>query len=305
MPIDFIPAAPWLFKLPPQYVEEDDFGVTPDNAHFKLMGSIQGISPNIGITKEVIRTVGRRDPSTQTKMMSVFTGAFKYRPFDMDFAKYGVNLPNDSVPAGTNAASVSVLWSQLINGVENFFCLKGVKTDKISLEVSKDGGIQIGQDVKWYDTKAYQTSLAAAGVATPVTINSTPNTAPWSSLTGGRNPFTIEGVVWDVDRLKIDVNQNLFAISPNGSDSVEYLGAGNREISVDFDTWNKNHVLFDYLMNLDLIDMEYVLKYDATTPVTLAFTDVGFDSRTSNFDASAKDAQRESITATANSVVLA
>jgi hypothetical protein len=304
MPISFIPTAPWLFKKPPQYVEETSFGVTPAAPVFKLMGSITGISPNIGITKEVVRSVGRRDPTTQTKMMEMFSGSFKYRPFDTDFAKYGINLPDEASPAGTNAASVTILWSQLINNVEKYFILQGVKTDKISMEISKDGGVVIGQDLRWYKTLAYQANATAAGITTPTYISTIPNTQPWSSLTGGANPFTIEGTVWPTDRLKIDVNQNLYAISPNGSSSVEFLGAGIREISMDFDTWNYNAVLYDYLQNLDLVDAEYVVKYDATTPNTLTMTDVGFDSRSWNFEGTAKDAQREGMTATVNSATL-
>lgn len=74
---------------------------------------------------------------------------------------------------------------------------------------------------------------------------------------------------------------------------------------MDFDTWNYNSVLFDYLMNLDLVDAVYTVRYDATTPTTLTFTDIGFDSRSWNFEGTAKDAQREGITGTPNSVVLA
>jgi hypothetical protein len=305
MPINFQPTAPWLFQKPPQYVEETSFGVTPASPVFKLMGSITGISPNIGITKEVVRSVGRRDPTTQTKMMEMFSGAFKYRPFDSTFMKYGVNLPNESAPTGTNAASVTILWSQLINGTEKYFILQGCKTDKISIEISKDGGVVVGQDLRWYKTLSFQSSVAAAGITTPTYITSIPSTQPWSSLTGGANPFTIEGTVLPVDRLKLDVNQNLFALSPNGSASVEYLGAGIREISTDFDTWVKDSVLYDYLMALTLVDAQYIVKYDATTPTTLTYTDIGFDSRTSNFEGTAKDAQREGITGTPISVVLA
>ena len=305
MPISFTPTAPWLFKKPPQYVEETSFGVTPASPVFKLMGSITGISPSIGITKEVVRSVGRRDPTTQTKMMEMFSGSFKYRPFDSDFMKYGINLPNDASPAGTNAASVTILWSQLINNVEKYFILQGCKTDKISVEISKDGGVVVGQDLRWYKTLAFQTDATGAGIITPTYITSIPSTQPWSSLTGGADPFTIEGTVWPVDRLKVDVNQNLFSISPNGSQSVEYLGAGIREISVDFDTWNYDRTLYDYLLNLQLVDMTYTVRYDATTPTTLTFTDVGFDSRAWNFEGTAKDAQREGITGTPDSVTLA
>lgn len=304
MPISFVPTASWDILKPPQYVEETSFGVTPASPTFKIIGSLTGISPSIGITKDVVRSVGRRDPNTQVKMMEVFSGAIKYRPFDSDFMKYGVNLPNDDTPAGTNSASVTIMWSQKINGVEKYFAFQGVKTDKISIEVSKDGGVQVGQDLKWYKTYAYQTDLTALGITTPTFVTTTPSTQPWSSLTGGTNPFTIESSPILVDRFKIDVNQNLYSISPNGSSSVEYLGAGMREISIDFDTYHYNNTLFDYLMNLQLVSAAYTLKADNTTPSVLTMSNVGFDSRSIDFDGSSKDEQREGIQATVNSATL-
>jgi hypothetical protein len=304
MPIPFTPTASWLFKKPPQFVEEATFGVTPASPTFQIMGSITDISPNIGITKEVVRSVGRRDANTQTKMMEVFTGAFKYRPFDTTFMKYGVNLPNDDTPAGTNAASVSIIWSQLINGTEKYFALQGCKTDKISIEVSKDGGVVVGQDLKWYKTSAFLADLTTLGVTTPTFVANTPSTQPWSSLTGGTDPFTIESTVWPVDRFKLDVNQNLFMISPNGSLSAEFIGAGNRDISVDFDTWLYNRTLYDDLMNLTLVDAVYTLNAGITPHSTITLTDIGFDSRSMSFSGNSKEPQREGIQGTPLSVAL-
>lgn len=305
MPISFTPTAAWSVLKPPQYVEETSFGVTPSSPVFKIVGSLTGLSPAIGITKDVVRSVGRRDPNTQVKMMEgPFSGAIKYRPFDSSFMKYGVNLPDDSSPAGTNAASVTLMWSQLINGTEKYFAFQGVKTDKISIEVSKDGGVQVGQDLKWYKTYAYLSDLTTLGITTPTYVSTTPSTQPWSSLTGGTNPFTIESAPILVDRFKIDVNQNLYMISPNGSSSVDYWGAGIREISIDFDTYHYNNTLYDYLMNLQLVSAQYTLNNDVTTPSVLTLTNVGFDSRNIDFDGSSKTEQREGIQATPNSVTL-
>ncbi len=304
MTITFIPYTPVDFVKPPQFVEETSFGVPPAAPSFQIIGSLQAMSPSIGIQKEVVRSIGERDPVTQAKMMEVFSGSIRYRPFDTDFMKYGVNLPNG---AGTNEESVTIAFSIKVNGTEKFFAFSGVKTDRISIEIAKDAGVTISQDLRWATSTMYATDLTAIGITTPTWITTTPSTQPWSSLTGGADPFEIESTGWPVDRFKCDVAQNLAAISPNGSDSLEYLAPTIRETTFDFDTWDYSSALSDYLMNLTLVDAEYTVYYDTVTPAnseTLSFTNAGFDSRTWDFDAASRDFQRQSITATAGTVTL-
>lgn len=304
MVISFIPTGPWKIKKPPQYVVETAFGTTPASPTFALMGDVTGISPNFGIQKEVVRVIGQRDPVTQTKLMEVFAGAFRYRPYDSTMMKYGVNLANEGTPAGTNAESMTIVWSMDVNGTEKYFGLQGVKTDKISVEISKDGGVVVGQDYRWYKSFLYQADLTAMGITTPTYIDSIPSTAPWTSLTGGEDPFSISATVWPTDRIKFDVNQSLGAVSPNGSSSVEYLGATIRECSLDFDVWSKDGTLHDNLMDLDELDGTYNIDGQVTTPSTMTITNMGFDSRTFNLEGNSKDFQRESIAATPNSLTL-
>ncbi|MDN5846515.1 MAG: hypothetical protein L0H53_09610 [Candidatus Nitrosocosmicus sp.] len=304
MAINFLPTGSWRFIKPPQFIEESSFGVPPEAPTFSLLGNLTGISPNIGIQKEVIRNIGQRDPTTQTKLMEMFSGAFRYRPFDKSMMGYGINLANEASPAGTNAASVTVAWSLEINGTEKYFAFTGMKTNNISVEVSKDGGVTIGQDFRWKDSWMFKDDLTEAGINTPTWITSFPNTAPWTSLAGGVDPFTIEAVVWPTDRIKFDVNQNLDAISPNGSQSLEYLGATIRETSVDFDLWLKGSEMHDYLMSLQLIDASYTLFADPTTPVTISITDMGLDSQSMNFEGNANTFQRLGVAGTPNSITL-
>lgn len=302
--INFIPTGAWKFIKPPQFVAETSFGVPPSSPTFGLLGNVTGISPNIGIQKEVIRVIGNRDPVTQTKMMEVFAGAFRYRPYSKSTMAYGINLANESSPAGTNAESITVAFSLEINGSEKYFAFVGMKTDKISVEVSKDAGVVVGQDFRWKQSVMFASDLTSIGITTPTYITSFPNDAPWTSLAGGADPFEIESVVWPTDRIKFDVNQNLDAISPNGSNSLEYLGATIREASIDFDLWLKGSEMHDYLMALSLIDGEYTLKADPTTPVKIAFTDMGLDSQSMNFEGNAKTFQRLGIAGTPGTVTL-
>lgn len=306
MVINWQPTGAWKIKKPPQFIVETSYGVTPASGTWKLLGDITGISPNFGIQKEVIRVVGKRTPVTQTKLMEVFAGAFRYRPYNPDMMKYGINVADESAPTGNNAQSISIMWSMYLNGVEKYFGLQGVKTDKISTEVSKDGGVVCGQDYRWMASYLYQTDLSDMGITTPdyLDVSDIPNTAPWTSLAGGSDPFSIEAVVIPTDRIKIDVNQNLDAVSPNGSDSIEYLGSSIWEASLDFDIWAKDSTFHDYLMNLTLVDGTYQLFADATTPSALTITDLGFDSRTFNLEGNSKNFQRESVAGTPDLLAL-
>lgn len=306
MAINFQPTGAWKIVKPPQFVVENSYGVTPASPSFSLLGDVTGISPNFGIQKEVVRVIGKRTPVTQTKLMNVFAGAFRYRPYNSTMMKYGINVANESSPSGNNAESMSIVWSMMLNGSEKYFGLQGVKTDKISVEISKDGGVVVGQDFRWKASYLYQDDLDDMGITTPDYIDNSdiPNTAPWTSLAGGSDPFTLEAVTIPTDRIKIDVNQNLDAISPNGTDSIEYLGASIWEASLDFDIWAKDGTFHDYLMDLELVDGTYTIFSDNTTPSTLTITDLGFDSRTFNLEGNSKNFQRESVAGTPNLLAL-
>lgn len=306
MPINFTPTGAWRLIKPPQFIVETSYGVTPASGTWKLLGDVTGISPNFGIQKEVIRVIGKRTPVTQTKLMEVFAGALRYRPYNSTMMKYGINVANESSSSGNNAESMSIMWSMELNGTEKYFGLQGVKTDKISVEISKDGGVMVGQDYRWMASYLYADDLDDMGITTPtyLDMDDVPNTAPWTSLAGGSDPFSIESVVIPTDRIKFDVNQNLDAVSPNGSDSVEYLGASIWEASLDFDIWAKDGTFNDYLMDLTLVDGTYSLNSDASNSSSMTITDLGFDSRTFNLEGNSKNFQRESVAGTPDLLAL-
>lgn len=304
--INFIPTGAWKVIKPPQFIKETQYGVTPASGSWSLLGNVTGISPNFGIQKEVIRVIGKRTPVTQTKLMEVYSGALRYRPYNDTMMKYGINVADESSPSGNNAESISIMWSMEINGEEEYFGLQGVKTDKISVEISKDGGVVVGQDYRWMNSYLYQEDLSEMGVTTPdyLDTGNIPNTPPWTSLAGGTDPFEIESVVVPTDRIKIDVNQQLDAVSPNGTDSIEYLGATIWEASIDWDIWAESDTWWNYLKDLTLVDGEYTIYSDVTTPSKLTITDMGLDSRTFNLEGNANTFQRESVAGTPGLLVL-
>ena len=297
MVLNFVPTGHWLFKKPPQFIEETTYNTPPASPVFKLVGFLQSITPSASITKDITRVVGTRDPVSQPKMTEEYSLSIKWRPSTtnkMDFAKYGVNLANDTTPAGTNAASVAIAWSLTVNGTEKFFVATGCKTDTISIEVTKDGGVNVTQELKCKQIRQHLTDLSSAGITTPTYITSFPAEDPWSSIDGGATPFSIEGTEWKTDRFKLDVNQNLAIVAPNGTTSLEYLQPTEREVAVDFDTWLKDSALLDYLMAGTKIDMVYTFKSALTPPVKVDVTDAVLGGVERTYEGGNRDFTRES-----------
>lgn len=208
------PTGSWLFVKPPQYVEEDSFGVPPEEPTFKLIGNTTDINPVPNVGKSIDQGLGKRDILSQTGLTEKYTAAFRWKPqTQLDYAKYGVNLANESSPAGNNAASVTIAWSKLVNGTEKLFALTGVRTDKVSVEVSKDGGVMIGQDIKAVDFEFNQTDLSGIGIVTPTYVSSIPTTPTMTSKSGGLTPLQVDTgggmTTRETNRFKIDVNQNI------------------------------------------------------------------------------------------------
>lgn len=308
MVLGFTPTGHWLFKKPPQYVEETSFNVPPASPTFKLVGDPVGTTPVASITKEIVRVLGNRDPVSQPKQTEAYSITIKYRPFNstkFDFAKYGVNLANETTPAGTNAASVAIAWSLPIDGVEKFFIATGCKTNTIEIEVTKDGGVTISQELIAKQIRQHLTDLTTAGITTPTYVTTYPVEDPWASFDGGTAPFTIEATEWKVDRFKLTVNQNLANVAPNGTQSIEYLAATEREATFEFDTWLKSSVILDYLMAGTKLDMVYTFKSGLTPPNTATITDGVLSDRQTTFEGGNREFTRETATGDCMSVVLA
>jgi hypothetical protein len=307
MVLGFIPTGQWKFLKAPQYIEETTFNTPPAAPTFKFVGQMISITPNATTTKENVRVVGNRDLVSQPKMTEVYSLSIKYRPYNtakMDFAKYGVNLANDATPTGTNAASVAIAWSMTVNNVEKYFIATGCKTDSISIEVTKDGGVNVSQELKCKQIRQHLTDLTSAGITTPTFLTTYPTEDPWSSIDGGTAPCTIEGTEFKVDRFKLDVNQNLAEVAPNGTTSLEYLNPTEREVSVEFDTWLKDSVILDYLMAGTRVDIAYILKSALTPPVRIDVTDAVFSGRDLTLEGGQREFVREGMSGDGMSVAL-
>lgn len=302
----YTPTGSWLFKKPPQFVVETTPGVPPASPAFQIIGNVTDLNPQPIVGKTQDQGLGSRDLISQSGALTEkYTAALRWKPqTQLNFAKYGINLANEASPVGNNAESVTIAWSTLVNGIEKYFALVGVKTDKISLEVTKDGGVTVGQDIKALDMVYEESNLTSIGITTPTYVNSVPNTSTMTSRSGGLNPMTVEGVAREVRRFKIDVNQNVAELDLNGPAEVQYLQASHRNIVIDFETPYRNKQFYDAFINQTQLDMEYIIYNAVSPPIKIAITDGQIDNRVQGEQGSSNAFNFETVTMTPISCVL-
>lgn len=235
----YVPTGSWEYIKQPQFVEEVTYGTLPlANTTFTSCGLITEVTREFTIENEQYRILGNRDIQTQIKLGEQHTFSFKYRPTTASTAlmKYGIELPNAT---GTNAKSISILVSKRIDGVEKYKIFTGVKTASITIEITRASGVNITQNFKCKNITEWGSVPVFTGTTTYAT---TPTDDPWTGISSGSNPLTIEGANYDTPRFSITVDQGLQELKPNGELTLKYLYATNRTITVDFDTWINNSV---------------------------------------------------------------
>jgi hypothetical protein len=295
--LSYLPTGAYFFIRKPQYVEESTFGVTPTSPTFISVGSMQDMTTAIDITDVKYRQLGSRDLYAVTKTGEVYTITFKYQPFNTNFLKYGTEYWTASA-TGNIAKSVSLLWSQNINGVENFFLGSGFRTDKIDIEIT--------------ETSVMVThTLAGKNISTPATTfpgTGTPTYAgvdaglPWTGLTGGSLPLTINSLNYDVTRFKVSINQNLDRVKPNGELSLKFLEATNRDITVDMDMVVQNTVSLADTKTLVARAATYTLNSGTSTQISL--TNLYLDKYTSADSPTANKVKMSSFSGVAQSCTI-
>jgi hypothetical protein len=310
MVFPFIPTGSWKFVKPPQIIEETSFGVPPASPVLQLIGNVTEIVPNPGVEKESNRTLGTSLVVSQSKLMNTDTSTITFKIWPSlgpAFLKRVMNEANPISPAGNNGSSFTLVYSQLVDNAEKYTAFVGTKISTGSLEVSKDGGAECTAEMQSYRIYEGLANLSSIGITTPTfkQVSDYPAELPWSSLTGGVDPFTLNAVAVPTDRIKFDVNHNLVADSPNGSDGVEFLEASLRDVTIDFDTWYKNTALFDYLRNQTIMDATYKLQASPTPAIIVTVDDIQMDSREITHPAAEAEHTKEGMVGTAKNMTIA
>lgn len=295
----FTASGPWDFVKVPQYVEETSYELPPAAPTYIAPGNIMSINPSRDVDVDENRYLGSRDLKSQIQLGMKYAIEFEYKPANITLMKYGTEYP---AAAGTNAKSLSFVWSQLINGVQKYTEVRGAVCDKVSFSISRKGGVSCTQG--WIAKSMSNYLTAPASPVTTPTYASNPVTTPWSGITTTTQPVTINGSPWPASEFKFDVSQNPVTIDPIGIQSFDYAAAGNRDITVGFTTWSYDGTLIDDLTAFTAREVVLTLAVVAGVTYTASFHNVKFNSYKVSDAAGANEFRMESFDAKAESMEL-
>ncbi|MHB1910221.1 MAG: phage tail tube protein [Nitrososphaerales archaeon] len=251
-----------VVKLP-QYVEESAYGTMPTSPAFNWIGLESQIDTNSDIGAQEINSVGYED--VQAVLIGKQEDLLKltFAVQSSTFLKYAINSVNWTTPTGTIGASLSILWSILLNGTENFMTANGCRPNSLKLTGQAGQKLQAEMEV-WAKIVNPATT---SGPTTP-TYATNPATAPWNFTDEGTTPVTFAGTNLDTTEIEVDFNRNLKRVHTLQSQTNLYMPPTKRAISGTITVVWENSTLMTDLQALTGGSLVWTLK-NATSVLTL------------------------------------
>lgn len=247
-----------------QYIEEISYGVTPSSSPtFVSAGKIKRFNFNIDAQVNRYRASGSPLVSDFLNTGQMTSFEIEYQPFDTTLMAYGINAPNGT---GTIEKSLSFMFSKKLDGTENFYFIKGCKTDQITVEVTKEA-VSVTQSFLAREATAPVTT-ANGGLSTP-TFASDPTGKPWVGRDGGGNALVYDGTAWYTPRLNCEVSWNLDPGQPIGDELIRFLDPTNKDVNIDFDVWIKDGTFINELKTESRVDMTYTLNASSNAVINI------------------------------------
>lgn len=283
--------APDVIKKP-QFVEEVVEGTLPlASPTFKSCGLVQSLGADITIENNKIRPLGEYDVKKQVKLGEVYTSEIKFQPDNFRLMKYGMLLPISPTttppdktmvaPNNTVGVSVSILMSALIDGVEKYRVYTGVKFNGISAEITREGGFNVTMPFQCISISDWTVSP----VFTSPTFAADPVADPWSGISSGADPLTINSVIYDTTSFKFDIDLGVQRFRPNGVTAFKYSKSFQRNLSVSWNTLVYNNVLIGDLRAYN----PRTVSYTIATGKNLAFNSVRTESYSAGLEGGSTD----------------
>lgn len=291
----YVPTGEYYVRKILQYVEETTFATTPASPTFLAAGVVADVTTNVTIPETVYRQLGSRDPYRDVKFGEAYEVQCKYMPVDSTMMKYGVNV---AAGTGTVGKSLSLLMSQDINTTENYVLFQGSRTNTIDIEITEGGPIMVTQTLK---CKNITTPSTSHGLTTP-TFAGVINTAPWSNVNGGSQPFKINALGYDLSRFKMSVSTGLDTVQPIGETLTKFIEPTLRTITIDMDMYVQDTVTLADVKSLTARSAVYTL--DTTAPTTLTMTNLQLNKYSSVDSATSANIKKASFAGQCTSVVL-
>lgn len=191
-----------LLKKPVQYGEEATEGSTP-NVSFTACGPVQTLSIKKDGGWVEIAQLGPEDLIALLQGMQKYELQLKMRLTASTFVKYGVNAANYGTPAGTISASLTLIWSIYLNGVENYLVANGCRCRQVTFNFEVGKPHEVTMDF------VAMNIVAPSASAPTATLTSTFPTGPvWGWLDGGSGPVTWAGTALNAQKVNITINRN-------------------------------------------------------------------------------------------------
>ena len=195
----------------PQIVEEGypttaaNYGVMPTSATFSAIGYNTQVEPSQNPDIQEINAVGYEDVQSYVMGKQQDAAKLTYNPVDSNFIKRGMNSVNWTTPAGTVAETFQLLYSILMNNVENFITLGGCRINTLKLSLSAGQPLKVDAEI-WGQLLKAPTTVAPPG--TPVYATAVSGN-PWNYSDGGTTPVTVGGANVPITDIEADISRNL------------------------------------------------------------------------------------------------
>lgn len=235
--IDFGLTGSYNIIKPLQYVAQTDINAIPTASPSFTAAAINGevrLSANHQTVD--VRRLGDRHVYKQIAVGHDYGFGISLNPYNLPLLKYGSEEPNITTPTGTSAEYLGFIFSyyQAVGGAlaEHYVKLIGAKCNTLELSVTPTG--LVDATMEWM-CRDFALPTTSHGLTTPTFVsNSGITSPPLSHVDNGATPLVYDGTSYACTSFRINWNNNLQPLRCNGSDKIDSLDVGNREITGSF-----------------------------------------------------------------------
>lgn len=287
---------------PLQFVTEGDsaaspalFGVCPATPSFKALGHMKDLNLQPDIQRIDVSVLGSEDVVNTILTSKMYAFQVTYEPTDDIPIAYAVNAAGG---VGTIDESYTMMYSERINGTENFVYIYGCRPTNTSLRLNQ--GV-------WECTQTWICRQITVPSAVDPEVGKTPvyvtePTASSISHSLVNNHLTLNGVTaMPESSFSINVTRNYAVETVNGETLIVYTYPVSREVEFTTDIYVKD----TSLETLYEAVTEFASSYKYNASKTFTFGSCVISSFNKTKSASGTDAYKNSITVRAETVQLA
>jgi hypothetical protein len=289
---------------PLQYVQEaantvttpTSYGTTPTaSPTFVAAGLNTEITLNPDVVHQDVDVLGSEDVVDAVKTGELYTFTTRFNPTDSVLINYGLVT---GAGTGTIDASLSFIFSERLDGTENYTILKGCRPTSTTLSLERGTW---GVDMTWI-CKEITTPSATHGLTTP-TFVSIPTASPLTHTDAGADPFAWNSVATPERRFSTTVTREMAVLSVNGSSTITFAKPTSRRVEFSVDAFVKNTTLLADFKTKTARGATYT--FSTSPSKVLTYTNCVLSSWSSAKSATTTDAFVESITARAEGLTIA